>query len=57
MKKYGWIALVAAAIAGCQSIAYKPYLPEQFRGYIEDPEPTQPGLFTGKRGEYVIMGR
>jgi len=45
-------------LAGCpKKIAYKPYLPEQYRGEPGDPEPTMPGIFTGKRGEYVIYGR
>ena len=59
MKKLGWIMLVAAvvAMAGCQKIAYKPYLPEQYRGDPKDPEPTLPGILTGKRGEYVIYGK
>lgn len=59
MKKLGWIALIAAvvAMAGCQKIAYKPYLPEQYRGDPSDPEPTLPGVFTGKRGEYVIYDK
>ena len=30
---------------------------EQYRGGVDEPEPTMPGLFTGKRGEYVIYER
>jgi hypothetical protein len=43
------------ALAACQKIPYKPYLPEAQRG---DPiEPKGPGIFTGKKGEYTIYGR
>lgn len=49
------VAIIAAA--GCQKIPYKPYLPEQYRGDPKDPEPTQPGIFTGRKGEYVIYGK
>jgi hypothetical protein len=55
-----WAALIAIAVvlAGCpKKIAYKPYLPEQYRGGDEDPEPTLPGIFTGRDGKYVIYGR
>lgn len=59
MIKLSWIVMIAAAIAvaGCQKIAYKPYLPEEYRGDPQDPSPTQPGIFTGRKGEYVIYGR
>lgn len=59
MRNKSWIALVAIVIAtaGCQKIPYKPYLPEQYRGDPSEPDPTLPGLLTGKKGEYVIYGR
>ena len=60
MLKLRWAVLIAIAVvlAGCpKKIAYKPYLPEQYRGGVDEPEPTMPGLFTGKRGEYVIYER
>tara|TARA_Y100001934_G_C11819637_1_gene525564 strand:- start:345 stop:536 length:192 start_codon:yes stop_codon:yes gene_type:complete len=52
-----WLTLVAMAVAlvGCPK--YKPYLPEEFRGPADEPASSQPGLFTGKKGEYVIYGR
>ena len=59
MKNVGWIALIVLAIAtvGCQKIAYKPYLPEEYRVDADEPSPSLPGAFTGARGEYVIYGR
>jgi hypothetical protein len=59
VKKVSTIFLTMMALSlvtgACQKIPYKPYLPEAQRG---DPtEPKGPGLFTGKRGEYVIYGR
>lgn len=59
MKRLSWIAFCVAiiAVAGCQKIGYKPYLPEEYRGDPKDPSPTQSGILTGKRGEYVIYGR
>ena len=60
MLKLRWAVLIAIAmvLAGCpKKITYKPYLPEQYRGEPGEPEPTMPGIFTGKRGEYVIYGR
>jgi hypothetical protein len=53
----GWSVLIAAAmtLAGCPQ--YKPYLPEEYRVPANEPSPTLPGIFTGKRGEYVIYGR
>ena len=49
------VSMISVAVTGCQKIPYKPYLPEAQRG---DPkEPSQPGLFTGKRKGYVIYGR
>jgi len=52
------LTAIAVVLAGCpKNISYKPYLPEQYRGGVDEPEPTMPGLFTGKRGEYVIYER
>jgi hypothetical protein len=53
----GGLALASAMTACSQKIPYKPYLPEQFRGNPEDPDPTIPGLFTGKRRGFVVYGR
>jgi len=55
-----WAVLIAIAVvlAGCpKTITYKPYLPEQYRGRNDEPEPTLPGVFTGRDGEFVIYGR
>ena len=61
MWKLRWVMLVAIAVvlAGCPNkIDYKPYLPEQYRAEnAGEPEPTMPGIFTGKKGEYVIYDR
>jgi hypothetical protein len=56
VKKASWIIsiVIIVAISGCQKIAYKPYLPEQYRVDADEPDPTLPGILTGKRGEYVI---
>jgi len=51
------ILVIAFAMAGCQTIKYKPYLPEEFRGDPEGPDPSVPGVFTGKSGEYTIYGK
>lgn len=55
----GWIALIALAVTltGCPKYKYKPYLPEQYRGPADEPDGTAGGIFTGKKGEYVIYGR
>jgi len=57
VRKFGWIVLIALAVSltGCPK--YKPYLPEQYRGAANDPDPTLPGVFTGRRGKYVIYGK
>jgi hypothetical protein len=57
VRIFGWIALIAVALTltGCPK--YKPYLPESMRGPADEPEPTLPGVLTGKRGEYVIYGK
>ena len=57
MRIVGWSVLIAAAmtLAGCPK--YKPYLPEEYRVPANEPSPTLPGIFSGKRGEYVIYGR
>jgi len=44
-------------LTGCPKYKYKPYLPEENRGEPDEPDPTLPGLLTGKRGEYVIYGK
>ena len=59
MAKLGLLAMIAVAmlLTGCPKYKYKPYLPEQYRGEPDEPDPTLPGVFTGKKGEYVIYGR
>ena len=59
MAKLGWIAIIAVAmlLTGCPKYKYKPYLPEEYRGKADEPDPTQPGVLTGKKGEYVIYGK
>jgi hypothetical protein len=59
VAKLGWIALIAVAfvLTGCPKYTYKPYLPEEYRGKPDEPDPTLPGILSGKRGEYVIYGR
>ena len=47
--------IVGLTLAGCPR--YKPYLPEQYRGDPSEPDSSIPGVFTGKRGEYVIYGK
>ncbi len=44
-------------LTGCPKYVYKPYLPEQYRGPADEPDGTTGGIFTGKKGEYVIYGR
>jgi hypothetical protein len=46
---------IALALAGCPK--YKPYLPEEYRGPAGEPSKTLPGIFTGRKGEYVIYGK
>ena len=57
MRTIGWVALIAVAFAltGCPK--YKPYLPEEYRGEPGEPASNQSGVFTGKKGEWVIYGR
>jgi hypothetical protein len=57
MRPFSWIVLVvvAATLWGCNG--YKPYLAEEFRGPAEDPPSNMPGLFTGRKGGYVIYER
>ena len=57
MRIVGWSVLIAVAmtLAGCPQ--YKPYLPEEYRVPADEPSPTLPGLFTGKKGGYVIYGK
>jgi len=57
VKTLSCVALIAIAftLAGCPK--YKPYLPEEYRGPADEPSKNQPGVFTGKEGEYVIYGR
>jgi len=59
VAKLGWLAMIAVALllTGCPKYKYKPYLPEEHRGEPDEPDPTLPGLLTGKRGEYVIYGK
>jgi hypothetical protein len=49
------LVLVAFSVTGCPR--YKPYLPEQYRGDAQDPDSSIPGIFTGKKREYVIYGQ
>lgn len=52
------LAVVAITTSACsKKIPYKPYLPDQFRGEPGEPDPTIPGLFTGKKRGYTIYGR
>jgi hypothetical protein len=57
MRTFSLILLVAVAttLGGCPS--YKPYLPEQYRVKANEPEPTLGGVFTGRKGQYVIYGQ
>jgi len=59
VTKLGWSAMIAMAIllTGCPKYTYKPYLPEEYRGAPDEPDPTLPGILSGKSGEYVIYGR
>jgi len=45
----------ALALAGCPK--YKPYLPEEYRGPVDEPAKNLPGIFTGRKGEFVIYER
>lgn len=47
--------MIGLTASGCSG--YKPYLPEQYRTSETDPtdqSPTLPGIFTGKKREWVI---
>ena len=54
---FGVFAISIATTACSQKVAYKPYLPEQFRGEPGEPDPSIPGIFTGKKRGYTIYGR
>lgn len=51
------LAIVAFVVTACPSYKYKPYLPKEYRGPAGDPDGTAGGIFTGRKGEYVIYGR
>jgi hypothetical protein len=57
MRTFSWTLLVAVAITlgGCPS--YQPYIDERYRVKANEPDPTLGGIFTGKKGHYVIYGR
>jgi hypothetical protein len=42
-------------LAGCPK--YKPYLPEEYRVPANEPSPTLPGVFSGRRDGILIYGR
>jgi hypothetical protein len=57
VKALSCLALIALALTlvGCPK--YKPYLPEEYRGPADEPSKNLPGIFTGRKGEYVIYGK
>jgi hypothetical protein len=56
-KALRWTALAIVAFTVTACPKYKPYLEERYRVPAQDPDGTFGGVFTGKKGKYVIYGR